>query len=122
MTLARMGRVSGRWVRSLVGSVGATLFVWLLGLIVAAFGTYAVLSVHTTSRQWESATREWARRLQDVILQSTYHAMLLDRKEDVGQIVRMVARTPGVEGVRIYDHRGLVALSSDARPAAGEVL
>jgi two-component system NtrC family sensor kinase len=117
----RLPTVAGGLVRSLVGSLGLTLFVWLFALIVLAFGTYAVVSVQTTSRQWDESTRAWAARFQEVILQSTHHAMLLNRKEDVGHIVRMVAMTPGIEAVRVYDHRGVTAHSSNPGEVGGGI-
>ena len=52
-----------RLVRSVVGSLGFTLFVWLFALIAAAFGAYAVISVRTTSRQWDESSRAWAARV-----------------------------------------------------------
>jgi two-component system NtrC family sensor kinase len=110
-----------RLVRSAVGSLGFNLFVWLFALIAAAFGAYAVISVRTTSRQWDESTRAWAARVQQVIVQSTHHAMLLNRKEDVDQIVRTVARTPGIDAVRVYDHRGVTAVSSNPGDVGGGI-
>jgi len=108
-------------IRSAVGSLGLTLFVWLFVLIAAAFGAYAVIGVRTTSRQWDESTRAWAGRFREVVLQSTHHAMLLNRKEDVDQIVRTVARTPGIEAVRVYDHRGVTAVSSNPGEVGGGI-
>ena len=108
-------------IRSAVGSLGLTLFVWLFVLIAAAFGAYAVIGVRTTSRQWDESTRAWAARVQEVVLQSTHHAMLLNRKEDVDQIVRTVARTQGIEAVRLYDHRGVTVVSSNPGEVGGGI-
>jgi two-component system NtrC family sensor kinase len=121
MARDRMPTVAGERVRSLVGSLGMTLFVWLIALLVAAFGTYAVVSMRTASRQWDESTRAWGARFQEILLQSTHHAMLQNRKEDVGHIVATVAKTPGVEAVRVYDHRGVTAHSSNPGEIGGGI-
>jgi two-component system NtrC family sensor kinase len=121
MSGERLPTVAGAFLRSLVGSLGITLFVSLFALIVAAFGAYAILSVRTTSRQWDESTRAWAGRVQQIIVQSTHHAMLQNRRDDIDQIVRTVARTPGVEAVRVYDHRGMTAFSSNPGDVGGGI-
>jgi two-component system NtrC family sensor kinase len=86
----------------------------LLGVVVLAFGGYAVLDARITARQWEENLEAWALKISNVIKDSTHHSMLLNRKEDVPYIIEAIAGEPGVEGVRIYDKEGVIIVSADA--------
>jgi two-component system NtrC family sensor kinase len=99
------------WAKSLFRSLSVSLFLWLFGVIIVAFAAYAWVNVRTSSTQWNENVRHGAERFSDLIKRSTHYGMLLNRKEDVRQIIRTVAQEPGVEGVRIYDKRGKVIFS-----------
>jgi two-component system NtrC family sensor kinase len=53
-----------------------------------------------------------ANSLSDVIKNSTHYSMLLNRNEDVYQIITTVGKEPGVEGIRIYNKRGEIMYST----------
>ncbi len=99
--------------RGMSSSVGLRLFVWLAGLTIVAFAAYAAVMIRTTSDQWRDAFELYAERTGDFILTSTHYGMLLNRKEDVHNIIRTIARTPGVVGVRVYDKQGTIIFSAD---------
>ena len=96
-------------------SLGAVLFFWLFAVVLGGFAAYAFLSVRGTSREWREAVEDGALAWSELIQQATYQGMLLNRKEDVHQIIRTVAATPGVVGVRIYDKQGVITYSADGR-------
>jgi two-component system NtrC family sensor kinase len=100
------------WVKSLIQSLSLRLFVWVFGTIFVVFGTYAVVSIRSTSHQWNEAICECAERFSDLIKHSTHYSMLLNRKEDVHHIIRSIAAEPGVEGVRLYDKNGAIIYSA----------
>lgn len=54
-----------------------------------------------------------ANTLSDVIKNSMHYSMLLNRNEDVYQIITMVGKEPGVEGIRIYNKRGEIMFSTN---------
>ncbi len=54
-----------------------------------------------------------ANRSSDVIKKSTHYSMLLNRREDVYQIINTIGTEPGVEGIRIYNKRGEIMFSTD---------
>lgn len=95
-------------------SLSLRLSLWLLGVVVVAFGGYALLDARITARQWEENLEAWALKISNVIKDSTHHSMLLNRKEDVPYIIEAIAGEPGVEGVRIYDKEGTIIVSADA--------
>lgn len=98
---------------SFVQTLGVRLFLWLFTVVIAAFAGYAWLSVRSTSREWRETVESGALAWSELIQRATHHGMLLNRKEDVHEIIRTVAATPGVVGVRIYDKQGVIIYSAD---------
>jgi two-component system NtrC family sensor kinase len=60
-----------------------------------------------------SSRLESANRMSDVIKKSTHYGMLLNRTEDVYQIITTIGKEPGVEGIRIYNKRGEIMFSTE---------
>ena len=112
MSNRRQQRSFFEWVKSHSSSLGLSLFLWLFGVIIVAFAGYAWVSVRTSAGHWNQTVLACAERFSDLIRSSTHYGMLLNRKQDVHQIIETVAREPGVEGVRIYDKSGVIIFSA----------
>lgn len=56
-----------------------------------------------------------ASRMSDVVKKSSHYSMLLNRSEDLRHIITTIGTEPGVEGIRIYNKRGEITLSTDKR-------
>jgi two-component system NtrC family sensor kinase len=102
-----------RWI-SVLRSPSFGLFFGLFALVIAAFAGYALLVDQATERQWRGSVESGALAWTELIRHVTRHSMLLNRKEELDPILRTVAATPGVIGVRIYDRRGVIVHSADA--------
>ena len=87
--------------------------------IVLLVGTslFATFQANWQSRRLLDATIRSAANIGDVINKSTRYSMLLNRTEDVHQIIMAVGTEPNIEAIRIYDRRGQVAFST----ATGEI-
>jgi two-component system, NtrC family, sensor kinase len=86
-----------------------------LALLLLSFALYAYLTVRFYDREMMAQARDMAYRVSDVIGSSTRYSMLLNRKADVYQSIRTVAREqPGVEGIRIYNKSGVITFSTAA--------
>ncbi|HYU32923.1 MAG TPA: HAMP domain-containing sensor histidine kinase [Thermoanaerobaculia bacterium] len=96
-------------------SLGVVLFLWFFTVILAAFAAYVAVSVRVTSRQWRQAVKSSALTSSELIQRATRVGMLRNHKEDVDEVLRTVAASPGVVGVRIYDKKGVIAYSSEPR-------
>ena len=98
-----------RWFETLKGRL-------LLGslLLLILFGMYSYFSVRFYTDQMMSQVLESANRVSDVIKSSTRYSMLLNRKEDVYQIIRTQGSQPGISGIRIYNKRGEITFSTDS--------
>ena len=53
-----------------------------------------------------------ANSISDLIARSTHYSMLLNRKEDVHNIITSLGGEPGIEGIRIYNKSGEVIFST----------
>lgn len=83
-------------------------------LLITLFGFYTYLSVRFHNRQMEAQVFEAAYRMSDLIKKSTRYSMLLNRREDVYQIIKTVGSEPGVTGIRIYTKRGVIVFSTNS--------
>jgi two-component system NtrC family sensor kinase len=93
--------------------------VFLIILFVMLVGT-AILTKLSIDRQAEQYLRDaivGANRIGDVIKRSTNYSMMLNRQEDIHQIISTIGNEPGLEAIRIYDKKGEIRLST----VAGEV-
>ena len=91
-------------VRVLLGSIAVLLLL---------FGLYSFLTVRYYSQQLTQLVFESASRVSDVMKQSTRYSMLLNRREDVYQIITTIGTEPGVDGIRIYNKRGEIMFSTN---------
>jgi histidine kinase len=112
---------SAKDLRRAWSSLSVRLFLWLFGTMVVLLALFTYSNIRTTTRYSQQLVSEAAYRASDMLKRSTRHAMLLNRKEDVGEIVATVGRQPGVAGVRIYDKRGRIIVSSDPAEVGQQV-
>lgn len=81
-------------------------------LLLILFTLFSYFSIRFQNDQMMSLVFQSANRTSDLIRNSTHYSMLLNRKEDVYQIITMIGREPGVEGIRIYNKRGEIMFST----------
>ena len=82
-------------------------------ILLTLFAFYSYFTVRFHSEQLMAYVVASANRMSDVIKNSTHYSMLLNRKEDVYQIITMIGQEPGVEGIRIYNKRGKIMFSTN---------
>jgi two-component system NtrC family sensor kinase len=86
----------------------------LFGILLVNLSVYTYF---TTSRLEFDLIQTYSRNayeLSDVIKKSTRYSMLLNRREDVHQIIRTIARENEVERIRIYNKSGDIIFSTDS--------
>ncbi len=94
-------------------SASARLLAPLLLTIVVVFSIYAFLSFRAISQEWNESVYSYARKFGELAKRATNHGMLVNRNEDVQYVVQLVADSPGVEALNIYNKQGVVAFSHD---------
>ena len=112
---------SAQDLRRAWNSLGVRLFLWLFAALVVLLALFTYSNIRTTARHSQELVSEATSRASDALKRSTRHAMLLNRKEDVVEIIATVGQQPGVAGVRIYDKRGRIIVSSDATEVGRQV-
>jgi two-component system NtrC family sensor kinase len=94
-------------------SASARLLAPLLFTIVVVFSIYAFLSFRAISQEWNESVYSYARKFGELVKRATNHGMLVNRSEDVQYVVQLVASSPGIEALNIYNKQGIVAFSHD---------
>ncbi len=85
----------------------------LLLTIVVVFSVYAFLSFRAISHEWNESVCSYARKFGELVKRATNHGMLVNRNEDVQYVVQLVAGSPGVEALNIYNKHGVIVFSHD---------
>lgn len=101
----RMSRITQKIAVRLFVLIASLQTVILLGLI------YAVL--HVQQAEIMSQTTLSAARVSNIIARSTRYSMLLNRKEDVHNIIASIGEEPGIQEIAIYNKQGVVTFGTD---------
>ncbi|MBN2354479.1 HAMP domain-containing protein [candidate division KSB1 bacterium] len=99
--------------KKLTQSLSTRLFLWLLAVMMIGFAFYAYMTVTNHTESLMNTIFLSANRTSDVIKKSTRYGMLINRKEDVHQIINTISTEPGVDGIRIYNKKGDIVFSSN---------
>ena len=83
-------------------------------LLVLLLGAYASYAIWHHEYHLMTQVRESADRISEFIKSSTHYSMLLNRKEDVYRAMQTIGTQAGVEGLRIYNKRGVITFSTNA--------
>lgn len=83
-------------------------------ILVTIFSVYTYLIVKNLDKYLTEARFESAYNISDLIKKSTRYSMLLNRREDVHQIIKTLGTEIGVKNIRIYNKQGLIIFSTDS--------
>jgi two-component system NtrC family sensor kinase len=93
-------------------TIGFKLFL-VFGIVQVVFFT---LLTYNSIRVLESNLMQnvlgTATRLSDMIVRSTRYSMLLNRKDDVHEIIQSVGGQEGIRGIRVYNKQGEIIFST----------
>ncbi len=95
-------------------TIAFRLFLILVSVQVVVLGALTIVVVNAQQSHLMENVGLSAQRMSDVIARSTRHSMLLNRKEEVQQIVGSVGGEPGIEGIRIYNKGGKIVFATVA--------
>ncbi len=97
-----------KYTRLLVYRLLAGIFV----VMVVGVGILTFSLVEIQSDRYVKISTETAQRVSDIVLRSTHYSMLLNRREDIYQIINTIGTEPGMEAIRIYNKKGEVSFST----------
>lgn len=89
----------------------------LVGIFVMMVIGITIVTLVLADMQAERYTEYYAStaaRVSDIIKRSTHYSMMLNRREDIYQIITTIGTEPGIEGIRIYNKRGDITFSTDS--------
>ncbi|MFC1725115.1 ATP-binding protein [candidate division KSB1 bacterium] len=101
------------FIRIVYQKISTRLFIILLLVLVALFSFYTYFIINTQTNYSMQNVIASADRASNVIKSSTRYSMLLNRKEDVHQIIRTLGKITGFDGIRIYNKAGEVIFSTN---------
>jgi len=99
-------------VAAVTSSLSFKLFLLLSLSVLFLFTVFVVLWSGFQRQNLESLVKNEAVRTGDLIEQSLYTSMLLNERERIYTMIRLLGGEPGVETIRIYNKRGEIKFSS----------
>jgi two-component system, NtrC family, sensor kinase len=93
-------------------SLKLTLVISLV--LIANFAFQALFTVKKLKEDLTSSLSQSAYNISDIIKKSTRYSMLLNRSDDVHQIIKTIGTEKGVEKIRIYNKQGEIIFSTDS--------
>jgi two-component system, NtrC family, sensor kinase len=101
-------------IRHITSSLAFRLFFLLLLVSAIVFISLTMFIIRANTENIMQEMILSAKRTNELILRSIHYSMLLNRKEDVAQIINTLRNAPGVEGIRIYNKKGIIAFSTSS--------
>jgi len=95
-------------------TLSTKLIVLLLLVMTFVFALSTYISIQVQTSHLMDNVLQNANRTSDIIKSSTHYSMMLNRKEDLYQIIQTTAAEPGIEGIRIYNKKGEIMFSSQS--------
>ncbi|MFA6438895.1 MAG: ATP-binding protein [Bacteriovoracaceae bacterium] len=97
-----------KYTRLLVYRLLAGIFV----VTVVGVGVLTFALVKIQAARYTEISTATAQRLSDIVKRSTQYSMLLNRREDIYQIIQTIGTEPGIEAIRIYNKKGEISYST----------
>jgi two-component system, NtrC family, sensor kinase len=98
-------------------SIGKRLSIKLIivisSILIVVFSLYTSITVSNIEEFLTTNIFQNAYNISDVIKKSTRYGMLLNRREDVHQIINTIGTEEGVEEIRVYNKQGTIIYSTN---------
>jgi len=83
-------------------------------ILIAIFSLHTYITIYYLENDITKLYQQNAYNISDIIKRSTRYSMLLNKRNDVYQIIRTIGDEPGVKGIRIYNKMGTIIFSTDS--------
>ena len=87
------------------------LFISLIFLFIIIFFITTIILINQNKKQILEIVEKNIIRTGDIIKRSTRYSMLLNRREDVYQIIKTIGNEPEVAGIKVYNKLGIVSFA-----------
>lgn len=99
---------------SFINRLSIKLTVIILGILLINLAVYTFYTISVLKKDLIEASSQNAYNISDVIKKSTRYSMLLDRRQDIYEIINTIGQEAGVEKIRIYNKQGKISYSTDS--------
>ncbi|HVN49693.1 MAG TPA: ATP-binding protein [Bacteroidota bacterium] len=96
----------------IVNQLGFRLFLGITVIMLIGTAIFVTIVVDWQTQQYVDSATRFASDMSDVIAHSTRYSMMLNRQEDIYQIIKTIGSEPRIEGIRIYNKKGVVTYST----------
>lgn len=83
-------------------------------ILIGIFAIHTYVTVYYLENDITKIYQQNANNISDIIKRSTRYSMLLNKRNDVYQIIRTIGTETGVKGIRIYNKMGTIIFSTDS--------
>jgi len=83
-------------------------------ILICILSVYTYILINNLDEYITNNSFKHAYNISEVIKKSTRYSMLLNRREDVHQIINTIGTEEGVRGIRIYNKQGTIIFSTDS--------
>lgn len=83
-------------------------------VLICILAAYTYILINNIDEYLTNNSFKHAYNISEVIKKSTRYGMLLNRREDVHQIINTIGTEEGVRGIRIYNKEGTIIFSTDS--------
>jgi two-component system NtrC family sensor kinase len=95
-----------------INLLGFRLILGIAVIVLAGMAFFATLLVDWQADKYLASAKISAVNISDLISRSTRYSMLLNRREDIYQIIKTIGHEPRIEGIRIYNKKGAISFST----------
>jgi two-component system NtrC family sensor kinase len=98
----------------LLNKLSIRLIITVSIVLICILSVYTYLNIKYLDNYLTGLKYQTANNISDLIKKSTRYSMLLNRREDVHEIIKTVGTEAGVKGIRIYNKQGKIIFSTDS--------
>jgi two-component system NtrC family sensor kinase len=92
--------------------LGFRLFLGIAVIVFVGTTLFTMFLVDWQSSKYIASAKQSATNISDLISRSTRYSMLLNRREDIYEIIKTIGNEPRIEGIRIINKKGIVTFST----------
>lgn len=98
----------------LFNKLSVNLFLVTSLILICVFAIYTYFTVLELQKNFTNLYKQSAYNMTDIIKRSTRYSMLLNKREEIYNIIRTIGTEQGVKGIRVYNKQGVIIFSTDS--------
>lgn len=83
-------------------------------ILILIFSLHTYITISNLQEDITKLSEQSAFNISDIIKRSTRYSMMLNKRDDIYQIIKTIGTEPGVKRIRIYNKQGVITYSTDS--------